>query len=123
MADDRPWIDAYNAKRADDAVKAPGLWEPSPWADERNAESANQTIPSGGVDDGDKPWWRSKTCWYGVCITAMSGLSMFQEQDLIQASPKLVSMVGVCLGLGTILLRFLTSGPIQLPKVIIRGRK
>jgi hypothetical protein len=96
-----------------------GQWEPSPWADE---EDESQTIAADIEEPGIKSLCKSRTFWYGVCVTAMSSISLFQEQALIQASPQAVSIIGIAMGVGTIVLRLLTNGPVRVPQVIIRKR-
>lgn len=58
---------------------------------------------------GSKEWYRSKTLWYNVIVLIMG---VFQLVSGIYVVPQ--EMLTLALGLGNLLLRFLTAGPIHI---------
>ena len=59
-----------------------------------------------------KAWW-SKSNLFGVLQIATSVVAVFAGSELIQQYPKAVASIGIVSGGITILLRFLTSVPVE----------
>ena len=59
--------------------------------------------------------WRSRTVWLGVLEIAAGTLVLVVEADLVTRRPGAVLLVAA--GVLTLLLRFLTDGPIAAPIV------
>lgn len=56
---------------------------------------------------------RSKTLWANAFIVVVGVLSYLQGHELILENPTIVSALAVAVGLGNVLLRFVTSEPIK----------
>ena len=56
---------------------------------------------------------QSKTIWANMAIIAVGVLTYLQGHDLIVANPTVVSAIAIAVGIGNVLLRFVTSEPIK----------
>lgn len=68
-----------------------------------------------------KPFFESKTNWVGIVTFLISLFTYFQGLDWVQANPKIVSIIGMTLGVLTIVLRMLSTEQIKgwFPKHIL----
>jgi len=55
----------------------------------------------------------SKTVWANIAVLAVGVLTYLQGHDLIVDNPTVVSMLAVAVGVGNVLLRFVTKDPIK----------
>ncbi len=56
---------------------------------------------------------RSKTIWANLAIVLVGVLGYLQGNEIILENPTIVSALAVAVGLGNVLLRFVTSEPIK----------
>lgn len=60
-----------------------------------------------------KPFFMSKTNWVGIITFLISLATYFQGLDWIQTNPKLVAVIGMLLGVLTIILRMISAEKIS----------
>jgi SNF family Na+-dependent transporter len=60
-----------------------------------------------------KAFFDSKTNWVGIITFLISIVTYFQGLDWIQQNPKIVAMIGMVLGVLTIILRMLSTEKIS----------
>ncbi len=56
---------------------------------------------------------RSKTIWANIAVVVVGVLAYLQGNEIILENPTIVSALAVAVGLGNVLLRFVTSEPIK----------
>lgn len=56
---------------------------------------------------------KSKTIWANVAVIAVGVLGYLQGHELIAENPDLVAIFGIAIGIGNVLLRFVTSEPVK----------
>ena len=54
----------------------------------------------------------SKTIWANAAVIVVSVLAFLQGHELIAENPVAVSVLGVAVGIGNVILRFVTDKPI-----------
>ena len=62
-----------------------------------------------------KNWWLSKTNWLGMLTFLISIVGFAAGTDFIKEYPEVVSVMGAIVGGLTVLLRYLTTGPVSPP--------
>lgn len=55
----------------------------------------------------------SKTIWANMAVIAVGVLGYLQGHELIAENPTVVAILGVAIGVGNVILRFITSEPIK----------
>ena len=55
----------------------------------------------------------SKTVWANMAVLAVGVLTYLQGHELIVENPTVVSMLAVAVGVGNVILRFVTTDPIK----------
>lgn len=55
----------------------------------------------------------SKTIWANMAVIAVGVLGYLQGHELIAENPTVVAMLGVAIGVGNVILRFVTDKPIK----------
>lgn len=55
----------------------------------------------------------SKTIWANLAVIAVGVLGYLQGHELIVENPTVVAILGVCIGVGNVLLRVITKEPIK----------
>lgn len=55
----------------------------------------------------------SKTVWANAAVIAVGVLGYLQGHDLIMENPTVVAAIGIAIGVGNVILRFLTSRAIK----------
>lgn len=55
----------------------------------------------------------SKTVWANMAVIAVGVLGYLQGHDMIVENPTVVAAIGIAIGVGNVVLRFLTSKPIE----------
>lgn len=55
----------------------------------------------------------SKTIWANMAVIAVGVLSYLQGNELIAENPTVVAILGVAIGIGNVILRFITNEPIK----------
>jgi len=98
-------------------------WGPSPFEDESDDESSQTSYRPHYEPIDSKRASRSKTVWSGIAVSSLSVLSYLQGLDIIQNYPAVIAGIGVTIGIGMIVLRYLTNQPVQAPSVIIRPKQ
>lgn len=56
---------------------------------------------------------KSKTVWANAAVIAVGVLTYLQGHELIAENPTVVSILAVAVGVGNVILRFITKDPIQ----------
>lgn len=56
---------------------------------------------------------KSKTIWANVAVIAVGVLGYLQGHELIAENPDVVAVLGIAIGIGNVLLRFVTSEPVK----------
>ena len=62
-----------------------------------------------------KNWWLSKTNWFGILTFLISVVGFIAGTDFIKQYPEVVSIIGAVVGILTVILRYLTTGPVSPP--------
>lgn len=60
-----------------------------------------------------KPWYSSRTIWLNAVTTSIALVSAIQSQPWVQEYPKVASACVAAVGALTIVLRFVTTSPIE----------
>lgn len=60
-----------------------------------------------------KKWHQSKTIWFGVLTLVLSLLTATQGQEIIQNNPTVISLIGMSIGVITIILRAISNKGIE----------
>lgn len=60
-----------------------------------------------------KPALKSKTIWANMAVIAVGVLGYLQGHELIASSPEVVALLGIAVGVGNVILRFVTSLPVK----------
>ena len=60
-----------------------------------------------------KDWWQSKTFWVGTMEVVISILALLAGDQLISQNPRTVAVLGIVVGILTIVLRKITAEPIK----------
>lgn len=55
----------------------------------------------------------SRTIWANCAVLAVGVLTYLQGHELIVQNPTIVSLLAVAVGIGNVILRFMTSEPIK----------
>lgn len=55
----------------------------------------------------------SKTVWANMAVIAVGVLGYLQGHELIVDNPSVVAILGIAIGVGNVILRFVTSEPIK----------
>lgn len=63
-----------------------------------------------------KKTFQSKTIWFGTITAVLSALTFFQGEEWVKEYPQVAAGIGVGVGLLTVVLRFVTTKPLQLVK-------
>ena len=64
------------------------------------------------MDDTKSPL-KSKTVWANMAVIAVGVLGYLQGHELIVENPTVVAMLGIAIGIGNVILRFVTDKPIK----------
>jgi hypothetical protein len=55
----------------------------------------------------------SKTIWANLAVIAVGVLGYLQGHELIVENPTVVAILGVCVGVGNVILRLVTDKPVK----------
>lgn len=56
---------------------------------------------------------QSKTIWANAAVIAVGVLGYLQGHELIAENPTVVAMLGIAIGIGNVILRFVTDKPVK----------
>jgi len=60
-----------------------------------------------------KSLFSSKTIWANLAVIGVGVLTYLHGHELIQENPTVVSILAVAVGIGNVILRFITTEPIR----------
>lgn len=69
-----------------------------------------------GVKKMWKRWFQSKVVWLGILTFIISLLSFLQGEELIKQYPEVISILGIIIGVLTIIVRYMTDQPMELTR-------